>query len=431
MLSGTAGKHGDPVGRGGPGKPSGRKCTIRVESGVAISSTRGGKAQDAVTRPAFRKGLWRLTVLVLLNSLFEFLSLGLYRFWARSRLRRFYWNHAVIDGAPLEYDGRGIELLSGFLRTLALLLIPGGVVFVAAIALVGRGALVGPADFAFMLVLLPLIPMALYTARGYRLSRTYWRGIGFYQDGSAWRYTLIWMAWLMVCLLTIGLAVPWRNVAAQRYRVGHTIYGDMRFGFTGRGSGLIAAWIVPWLCGAGAAGFAAAAVLSEGGGRFTPGAPEWALGLALAFAVFFIRYRTVEFRYFARHTQLGPLRFRSRLRSPAVVTLILPHLAVAMGLIALNVALMVQLAQTVLKTQPAVMTADMVLFLGLLLLSILVLTILVTLSYNLLVRYGLLRAVCRSLEIENLHALADAAPAHAPRPRRGEGFAEAFDMGAL
>ncbi len=236
----------------------------------------------------------------------------------------------------------------------------------------------------------------------------------------------------MLCVVTLGLAVPWRNVAAHRYRVEHTHYGDLRFGFTGRGRGLIAAWIVPWLCGSGALALAAWPIVREGAaaGAAFPAA-QWALGLFLAFIVLFIAYRTAEFRYFARHTRLGPLRFRSRLSSPAVVLLVLPHLAVAVVLIAANMVLMVKLAQTLLLDQSVTMTADVMLFLGLLLVSVLLLTLLVSLSYNLLVRYGLLRAVCNSLEVENLHALIDAAPAHVPRPRYGEGGAEAFDLGAL
>jgi uncharacterized membrane protein YjgN (DUF898 family) len=424
MLSGQQSE----ASAGQPGQP----CQ-GVKSGVSISSNPAGGAGEAVTRPVFRKGLGRLTGLVLLNGLFEFLSLGLFRFWSRTRLRRFYWNHATIDGAPLEYDGRGGELLAGFLRALALLLVPGALIFLGAIALAGLEVLLGPADLAFMLVLMPLIPVALFAARGYRLSRTHWRGIAFHQDGSAWRYALLWMYWLSISLFTLGFAVPWRNVEAHRYRVCHTLYGDLRFGFTGRGAGLIAAWVVPWLCGAGALGLTLWAVLAQQGGAagVPPHAEELAIGLALAFIVLFIRYRTVEFRYFVRHTTLGPVRFRSNLRSPAVVTLILPHLTVSIILIALNVGLMIHLADTLLANPALAVTADVALYLVLLLASVLVLTMLVSLCYNLLVRYGLLRAVCASLQVENLPELIEAAPAHAPRPRRGEGFAESFDMGAL
>ncbi|MFW6027471.1 MAG: DUF898 family protein, partial [bacterium] len=266
----------------------------------------------------------------------------------------------------------------------------------------------------------------------YRLSRTFWRGIGFQQDGSPWRYALIWMYWLMLCLLTLGLAVPWRNVAAHRYRVKHTLYGDLRFDFAGRGRGLIVPWVVPWLCGAVIVplGVGASIQDADASGSLFP-AVQWTLGPVLAFVVLFIRYRTVEFRYFAAHTELGPLRFRSRLRSPTVITLLLPHLAIAAVLIVLNIALMVQLAQSIFQSHASPMTGDLMLFFTLLLASILVLTMLVSLSYNLLVRYGLLRAVCGSLEVNNLPALIDAAPAHAARPRRGEGWAEAFDLGAL
>ena len=49
------------------------------------------------------------------------LTLGWSRFWGRTRLRRYLWNHLSILGDRFEYRGRGRELLIGFLLALVML----------------------------------------------------------------------------------------------------------------------------------------------------------------------------------------------------------------------------------------------------------------------------------------------------------------------
>ena len=67
---------------------------------------------------AYDGGVWRLYKIVLINLTLTLLTLGLYRFWAKTRLRRFLWVHATIDDDRLEYAGTGNELLLGFLIVL-------------------------------------------------------------------------------------------------------------------------------------------------------------------------------------------------------------------------------------------------------------------------------------------------------------------------
>jgi Bacterial protein of unknown function (DUF898) len=39
------------------------------------------------------------------------ITLGIYRFWATTRVRRWFWSKVTIDGERLEYSGTGFELL--------------------------------------------------------------------------------------------------------------------------------------------------------------------------------------------------------------------------------------------------------------------------------------------------------------------------------
>jgi uncharacterized membrane protein YjgN (DUF898 family) len=76
---------------------------------------------------------------------------------------------------------------------------------------------------------------AIYRARRYRLTRTTWRGIRFWMDGSGLGYAWRACLWGLLVFLTFGLALPWRETALERYKMRHTYYGDLRGEFAGTG----------------------------------------------------------------------------------------------------------------------------------------------------------------------------------------------------
>ena len=51
----------------------------------------------------------------------ELITVGFYRFWLATDIRRHLWSNTDIDGDAAEYTGRGKELLVGFLFALAIL----------------------------------------------------------------------------------------------------------------------------------------------------------------------------------------------------------------------------------------------------------------------------------------------------------------------
>jgi hypothetical protein len=51
----------------------------------------------------------------------EFITLGFYRFWLATDMRRHLWANTEVDCDATEYTGRGKELLVGFLFALAIL----------------------------------------------------------------------------------------------------------------------------------------------------------------------------------------------------------------------------------------------------------------------------------------------------------------------
>src|ERR1700733_5273951 len=165
---------------------------------------------------------WRLRIK---GAALVVVTLGIYRFWLATDVRRFLWSNTEISGDTLEYNGLATELLVGFLFAVAIL-VPLYMAF-AIVALELDLVAVAPALTGFALLLL-LGEYALYRARRYRLTRTVFRGLRFDQHGSPWRYA----AYALVCwglvIVPLGLAYPWTQAFFGRFRTPQPSYGNLK-----------------------------------------------------------------------------------------------------------------------------------------------------------------------------------------------------------
>ena len=94
-------------------------------------------------------------------------------------------------------------------------------------------ALQGFASFPLFVLFYGFAQFAIYRARRYRLTRTVWRGVRFWMDGSGWAYAWRAMLWGLLMVVTLGLALPWREAALERYKMSHSYYGDLQGSFEG------------------------------------------------------------------------------------------------------------------------------------------------------------------------------------------------------
>ncbi len=185
------------------------------------------------------KAFWRL---LLRGAMRLAITLGIYRFWLVTDVRRFLWSNTEIAGDNLEYNGTATELLIGFLIAIALLLPINLLIFLAALGPAGEsaGALAFPVPFV-------LGQYAIFRARRYRLTRTVLRGVRCHQTGSAWRYAFCATFWWVLTALTLGLAYPFARASLERYKMRHTHYGDLPGRFEGSGFGLFLRGVLMWL----------------------------------------------------------------------------------------------------------------------------------------------------------------------------------------
>ena len=169
-------------------------------------------------------------------------TFGFYRFWLRTEQRRFLWRSTAVGGEVLEYHGTARELLIGFLVAIAVYL-----PLTIGYTLLGLYAetIQAFASVPFTLLLVLFGYYASFRARRYRLTRTIFRGLRFWMDGSAWRYAFIALGWLVASVLTLGIAWPWMAARLEAIKWRHSHYGDLPGNFDGTGWALIKALFWP------------------------------------------------------------------------------------------------------------------------------------------------------------------------------------------
>ena len=254
----------------------------------------------------FAPGRSEFRRLVMRGACLELVTLGFYRFWLATDMRRHLWSHTSVDGDAPEYTGTAKELLIGFLFALAILLPLYGVYFFLGIEAERLQAFAStPLGLFYYL----FIQFAVYRARRYRLTRTVWRGVRFSMGGSgisyAWRVGL----WTLLVFISFGFALPWRQAALERFKMRHTAYGTLNGSFAATGGGLFRRgwwlWLLTWV--AVVVCLVAFAVPFIGS----------LFGFALLVAAPFIyaAYKAIEWRWWVSGLRFGEVSFESDLRA--------------------------------------------------------------------------------------------------------------------
>src|SRR6202051_5072365 len=138
----------------------------------------------------------------------ELITVGFYRFWLATDIRRHLWSNTIIDGDAAEYTGRARELLIGFLFALAILVPVYLAYFLAGLEAERYKAF---ASFPLLIFFYLFGQFAIYRARRCRVARTVWRGVRFWMSGSGWAYAARSALWGLLVILTLGLLLPWRE----------------------------------------------------------------------------------------------------------------------------------------------------------------------------------------------------------------------------
>ena len=261
------------------------------------------------------------------GALLELITVGFYRFWLATDIRRHLWSHTAVEGDALEYTGRGKELLMGFLFALAILVPIYLAYFLIGIEAERLKAFASVPLFVFFYV---FGQFAIYRARRYRLTRTVWCGMRFWMEGSGWAYAARAALWAILMLLTLGLILPWREAALERYKMRHSYYGDLQGRFEGTGWDFFKRGWWLWLLGIASVTLPAAVIglaAAFAPARLplaklaTTGNPILVLSFLVGAPILYGVFRAVEWRWWLSGIRFGDVRFEATLSRGALIGL--------------------------------------------------------------------------------------------------------------
>ncbi|MDF3062543.1 MAG: hypothetical protein K0S06_2652 [Microvirga sp.] len=359
---------------------------------------------------------------------------GFYRFWLITDIRRHLWGKTRIGGESLEYTGTGRELLIGFMIALAVL----APIYVGYFALsLAAERMQAFASVPLFLVLYVFGQYAVYRARRYRATRTIFRGVRFWMTGSAWRYAGKTFLWDLATLFSLGLALPWRMAALERYKMQNTRFGDLAGDFAGTGSTLFRRGVALWAMTIGLA--IAAGVLAIFVGNAARVIVLIGLLSAMSFTlpIAYVLFRGTLIRWLIEGVRFGAVALESRLRRDTVFGCYLKWLAATTGYGAVLAGVLGSLFAARLgdlNKLEASLAADWSSY-AFEAAAVLLLYLAFLLGLGVLKRYfldrGIWVAVAASTTVVNLTAADHAVAAGEAAGSLGEGLADALDVGAI
>ena len=328
------------------------------------------------------------------NLLLMIVTLGIYRFWATARERRYLWSRTrVIDDAR-EWTGTGKEMFLGFLIVIAV--IAPFFLFIQFLfpALVARGKAEAAAGIVMLMyiALLYLAGFARFRALRYRLSRTWWHGIRGGSDDPGWNYGGEYLGRYALVGMTLFIMFPWATTRLWNSRWNAMSFGPLQFRASLDAEGLKARWALVYLIPFGVLfatlfGFLAAGALSGPSDAsfatiFLAFILAFYIGIPLATLNWFAKF----YRRAAEETKLGDLEFEFDATTLQWLGLFLGNLALAI----------------------------------------------VTLGFGMMFwGYRNWSFVIRHSRIYGSVDLGDLTQSKTHAPREAEGFADAFDVGAI
>lgn len=400
------------------------------------------EANRAVVFDGQRKPLFWL---LLRNFLLTVITVGIYRFWAKTRVRKFFWQRTKLVDEPLEYLGTGGELFIGFLIAIVILVPFGALYSLLQFLMIGvEGPLPIIIQVTYYTIIAFLIHVAIYRMRRYRLTRTAWRGVRFGLDGSALRYAVISFGYSALTIVTLFLAQPWLRVATLKYFFRNARFGGTNLALSAQAMWLFPRWLVvgaPYAFAVGLFGalnwqvFAGIWVLNNKAAQGADVGPEmtallaqiihWPLYFIALSIVLGIWYGVVEFRYLIGNLTLGKVALKSSITPAFVYRVHILFWAVFLVAVTLIGVLIIWSGVEVPANGTPVGMQILAVF------GFVAAYFLFGAARTLFIDVTLLKRACATLEIENADELDNVIQSSADLPGHGEGLADALDVGGF
>jgi uncharacterized membrane protein YjgN (DUF898 family) len=234
--------------------------------------------------------------------------------------------------------------------------------------------------------------------------------------------------WGTAAILTIGLMLPWREAALERYKMEHSYYGDLQGGFEGTGSEFFKRGWWLWLLGILALAFVVWASAKK--------VPAAGLLLMVAAPFLYGTFKAMEWRWWLSGIRFGDVRLESALSRTALIGLywkVIGWMLLIMVLFSAYVFACLALTASVKQTPMAKLFVPGNLQANIPIIAFLAIGYLaLILAMNVVMRMYLLRdvwaRVASSTTVHHIEAAANVSAMGEPANALGEGFADGLDV---
>ena len=157
-------------------------------------------------------GIW------IVNLLLSIITFGIYSAWAKVRRKKYFYNNTLIESVGFDYHANPIAILKG--RVIAFVL------FILFNVLAGFSPILYGILLIAFIIALPWIIVRGYTFNARNSSH---RGLRFDFDGTYGQAALVFLAFPLLILVTLGLAMPFVVQRSHKFIVNHHKFGTSNF----------------------------------------------------------------------------------------------------------------------------------------------------------------------------------------------------------
>ncbi|KUF10081.1 DUF898 family protein [Pseudoponticoccus marisrubri] len=371
---------------------------------------------------AFRTGL--LTVV----------TLGIYRFWQKTRIRKYIWSSVNAGGDTFEYTGTGLEKLLGFLVAVVFLAVYLGIIQIA-LFYFGLNIMVDPEEasqaqiigqvaaiYISFFAVLPFLLFAVYRARRYKMARTRFRGIRCGMEKGAWGYVLRALGYMALQVVTLGVLTPLQTFRLEKYQADRSFYGSQRMVQTGKWTDLYR-YMKHIFIGLGLLVLAAVSAVME---LYVLAGVAGAVGYVWVI-VGAVHYGVQSFGYLMRHKTLGEVGFTAE---PATGQVIKTYILGGLLLGVLASVIFGMVGAVVAAFAPMLVEGELpIAFFALLGVAYIVALVMIQALSLVLITQPILAHYISTIRVTNPQALNRIAQREAETGVDAEGFADALDIG--
>ena len=230
----------DEIEDGPPSQPPGTGSELRPPGNGGTPKPGGSPSRDMPI--GFHGAGGGLFKIMLINWILTLLTLGIYYFWGKTKVRRYLLEQSSFAGDRFYYHGTGGELFKGAL-------IFGLMLTLFNLGIMAIGSVWGPqaemiAQIGSSYLILILLPVIMVGAFRYRLSRTAWRGIRLSFRGKRKSALWLYIKGYIFTILTLGLYWPYFTIQKQKFWRSNAYFGSQSFNYDGEGKDILKAFLL-------------------------------------------------------------------------------------------------------------------------------------------------------------------------------------------